>query len=193
MHRAFFVLSVKILCLYFTFKYHDMKKIIFALIVVVASLFVGCSKDDDATPTDNRDQMVGSYSGTYSALLKFSAVPALGLADATDNGTVLAKVEKDANATDAIKFTDLTDINDQLAIKLNGLTVASNGVGFNIPQQVPKTDIIVSGTTSFSLGALKYDAGFVSSTKVLGFTINSIIISNGYKVPAIVTYSVTKI
>ncbi len=154
-------------------------------------LLTSCKKDEVIDP---RDQIVGTYTGKVNVLAKYSEEPSLGLDDETFEENVTIKIEKNASVKDEINITEL-DADGNTIYKANAVTDAINGVTFNIPSQtITESEVTytISGYTNFTLGSSKYDGAYNSNTNILKFGYEGNVLMNGYKIPYLTTYSLTK-
>ena len=146
-----------------------------------------CSKEETknpvVTPTDVRDQAVGSY--TYvlqgNTLNSDGSITAVG-----DKSTGAFTIEKGT-----ISSTILIKEAGDLFTTGNKVTSADNGFVFDLEPQVQDT-ISLTGFDYFLLdGGVKYNGGFIKATNTLSFAYKYTNTSSG--LVAVLTWECTKI
>lgn len=136
------------------------RQYLFTLIIITLLSSCGQIKKEVAG-----DQLLGTYSGKVTYVFKHS-LQNIGLEDESkeSNGTI--NIYKNANNELFIKTGDGN-------LKINGITLASNGTAFNIPYQkvVQQTgDIVpINGVQSGELEGVKFDGIYYSENNILNF------------------------
>ena len=155
-----------------------MKKVFFSMALIAAAMigFNLFNNGDDNKNVDVREQAVGDY--TVSATLYLYDGKTLKELDADELGDVVPSVGKAELDGDGLKLTA-----DGEVINLTKIAEASNGFTFDVKDMsITETDedtgesftYTLNGFNGYELksddgGSVKYNGGYVSSTKTLEF------------------------
>lgn len=172
-------------------------KLLFLALALTTTFFTGCKKDEK---TDIRDSVTGTYFGNQNYTIQWSKI-SNSYADSSQTSSVTITIANDNTAGDGIIITELGS--PDFTYKANGVSAASNGLTFNIPQQNVNLavngynfSVAINGYTNYVLGSGNFDGGYNNSTKQvqLGYS-GTIQVQSGQmtlSVPFTVLNTVTK-
>jgi hypothetical protein len=173
------------------------------LALAVAFTFSSCGDDTTETPaTNSTDEVVGTYAGNASILVKTGALTGGMMPDQTETDTVSIVVTKSTGG-----FTLSVDDNDPLTpadpdlINVNEVTLASNGTSMQMPSQTFAPDsglnLTIVGLKAYTNGTTPVAGLYTRATKNLKLKGSSTIAfpisdTTEINVPIEVEFNVTK-
>ena len=143
------------------------------LALAMAFTFSACGDDTEETPAVNTtDEVVGTYSGTATLLLKTGAVTGGMMPDQTNTDTVNVVVTKSTGGfTLSIDDNDPSTPADPDLINVNEVTLGSNGTSMQLPSQTFAQDsgvnLTIVGIKAYTNGTTPVAGLYTRATKNL--------------------------
>jgi hypothetical protein len=175
------------------------------LALAMAFTFSACGDDTKETPapTNTTDEVVGSYTGKNTILIKTSALTGGLIPDETEVDSSVSVVVTKTNTGFELTVddNDATTAPDPQKFNVNEVSLASNGTSFQIPSQTftpePGLSLTVVGIKSYMNGTTPVAGLYTRATKTMKMKVGATIpaeLPNGstLNVPAEIEFEVVK-